>query len=107
MPEIALDDAVTMTVVVAAKGYPGAPAKEGTISGIDDAEEGGAIVFHAGTEWRDGKLVASGGRVLAVTAAGGDLAQAREAAYAAIGKIDFADGFCRRDIGWRELERAS
>ncbi len=105
--EILLEDAHVMTVVVAADGYPGTPRTGGAISGIEEAEEDGAIVFQAGTAEKDGELVASGGRVLAVTAAGGTLAEARDAAYAALGKIDYVDGFARRDIGWRELERAA
>ncbi|MGH6658828.1 MAG: phosphoribosylamine--glycine ligase, partial [Sphingomicrobium sp.] len=68
--EIELEDASTMTVIVAAKGYPGTPVKGGAIAGIDEAEADGAIVFQAGTSEAGGKLVASGGRVLAVTAAG-------------------------------------
>ena len=102
---IDLEPASTMTVIVAAKGYPGTPSKGGSISGLDEAEEDGAIIFQAGTVEQDGKLVASGGRVLAVTAAGETLRDARDAVYAAIAKIDFADGFHRGDIGWRELER--
>ncbi|MBA3669412.1 MAG: phosphoribosylamine--glycine ligase [Sphingomonas sp.] len=102
---IDLEPASTMTVIVAAKGYPGTPSKGGSISGLDEAEEDGAIVFQAGTTEQDGRLVASGGRVLAVTAAGETLRDARDAVYAAIAKIDFADGFHRGDIGWRELER--
>ncbi|MES2147495.1 MAG: phosphoribosylamine--glycine ligase [Pseudomonadota bacterium] len=102
---ILLEPASTMTVIVAATGYPGTPSKGGSISGLDDAEADGAIVFQAGTAERDGRLIANGGRVLAVTAAGETLREARDAAYAAIAKIDFADGFHRDDIGWRELER--
>jgi len=95
-----------MTVVMAAKGYPGTPEKGGAID-LDGAEEGGTKVFHAGTELdeEDGTLRASGGRVLNVTATGATLQQARDAAYEAVGKIDFPTGFCRNDIGWRELER--
>ncbi|MEQ7873740.1 phosphoribosylamine--glycine ligase [Sphingomonas sp. ASV193] len=104
--DLELEEAVTMTVIVAAQGYPGTPKKGGAIRGLDEAEAEGAIVFQAGTAAQDGGLVASGGRVLAVTAAGETLADARDAAYAALAKIDFADGFHRRDIGWRELERA-
>ena len=102
---ILLEPASTMTVIVAATGYPGTPSKGGSISGLDDAEADGAIVFQAGTAERAGRLVANGGRVLAVTAAGETLRDARDAAYEAIAKIDFADGFHRGDIGWRELER--
>ena len=98
----------TMTVIVAARGYPGAPAKGGPIRGIEDAEQvEGVTLFQAGTA-RDGdSLVASGGRVLAVTARGRSLGEARERAYLAVDRLDFPDGFYRRDIGWRELERAS
>ena len=104
----ALSYDTTMTVIVAAKGYPGAPSKGGAISGLDRAESvDGVTVFQAGTA-RDGeRIVASGGRVLAITARGRSLGQARDRAYAAVDAIDFADGFHRRDIGWRELERAS
>jgi phosphoribosylamine--glycine ligase len=103
-----LSDETTMTVVVAAKGYPAAPAPGGTIGGLDHAEALiGVTVFQAGTKLSDGALVASGGRVLAVTAKGRSLGEARTRAYAAVDAIDFADGFHRRDIGWRELERIS
>ncbi len=98
-------DAVALTVVVAARGYPGTPATGGAIAGIEAAEQDGAVVFHAGTR-RDGeRIVASGGRVLTVTARGGDVASAQARAYAAVDRIDFADGFCRSDIGWREIAR--
>src|SRR3546814_12714532 len=84
-----------MTVVIAAEGYPAAPQKGGTITGIDTAEEAGARVFQAGTAEQDGKLVASGGRVLSVTAPGDTLKEARDAAYAAVDKIAFPAGVCR------------
>ena len=101
-----LADDTTMTVIVAAKGYPGTPVKGGVIGGLDAAERmAGAIIFQAGTSARNGQLVASGGRVLAVTARGRSLGEARDRAYRAVDAIDFADGFHRRDIGWRELER--
>jgi len=103
-----LSDEATMTVVVAAKGYPGTPKKGGAIHDLRAAEQvAGAMVFQAGTSMNDGQLVASGGRVLAVTAQGRSLGEARDLAYRAVQVIDFADGFHRRDIGWRELERAS
>jgi len=103
-----LSSDTTMTVIVAAKGYPGTPAKGGAIRGLEAAEEvPGVTVSQAGTAEQDGRIVASGGRVLAVTARGRSLGEARERAYQAIDAIDFADGFHRRDIGWRELERAS
>ncbi len=92
-----------LTVVMAAKGYPG-PAKSGGIITIPDL--GAAMAFHAGTALLpDGTLVASGGRVLSVTATGTGVRAAQKAAYAAIDAIDFASGFCRRDIGWREVQR--
>jgi phosphoribosylamine--glycine ligase len=97
-----------MTVIVAARGYPGTPASGGAIRAIEAAElVEGVTVFHAGTASKDGGLIAKGGRVLAVTAVAETFANARARAYRAIDAIDFADGFHRRDIGWRELERAS
>ena len=94
-----------LTVVMAAKGYPGAAEKGGVISGLEAAAEE-ALVFHAGTA-RDasGRLVAAGGRVLCVTATGEGVAQAQARAYAAVGRIDWPGGFCRRDIGWRAVAR--
>jgi phosphoribosylamine--glycine ligase len=104
----ALSKESAMTVIMAAKGYPGTPAKGGEIRSLDEAEQqSGTIVFQAGTATTDDRLVASGGRVLAVTARGRSLGEARDRAYKAIGAIDFADGFYRRDIGWRELERTA
>jgi phosphoribosylamine--glycine ligase len=95
-----------MTVIVAARGYPGAPASGGVIRNIEAAEQvEGVTVFHAGTAQGDSGLVASGGRVLAVTATAETFANARARAYRAVDQIEFADGFHRRDIGWRELER--
>ena len=94
-----------LTVVMAANGYPGTPAKGGRIGRIAEAEAGGAKVFHAGTSLDDGALVASGGRVLNVTALGATVSEAREKAYAAVDALDFPSGFCRRDIGWREVAR--
>jgi phosphoribosylamine---glycine ligase len=91
-----------LTVVMAANGYPGTPEKGSMIS-LDRVT--GAKVFHAGTTEKDGNLVASGGRVLAVTATGTNVTVAQKAAYAAVDAIDFPSGFCRRDIGWREVER--
>jgi len=97
----------SMTVIVAARGYPGTPASGGLIREIEAAEQvEGVTVFHAGTALSDLGLVAKGGRVLAVTAVADSFANARARAYRAVDQIDFADGFHRRDIGWRELARA-
>ena len=94
-----------LTVVMAAKGYPGTPEKGGAI-GLGEAEADGAKVFHAGTARdEDGGLIANGGRVLNVTARGGNATEAQASAYRAVDAIDFPTGFCRRDIGWREVER--
>ena len=94
-----------LTVVMAAKGYPGTPDKGGTIA-LGEAEADGAKAFHAGTaREEDGGLVSNGGRVLNVTARGGSVTEAQAAAYRAVDAIDFPTGFCRRDIGWREVER--
>jgi phosphoribosylamine---glycine ligase len=98
-------DRVALTVVMAAKGYPGTPETGSRVGGLDRAEAAGALVFQAGTQEREGELVAAGGRVLAVTAEGPTVRWAQQAAYAAVDRIDFPDGFCRRDIGWREIER--
>ena len=94
-----------LTVVMAANGYPAAPEKGGAIHGIAEAESGGVRVFHAGTS-RDGdQIIAAGGRVLNVTATGRTVTEAQARAYAAVDKLDFATGFCRRDIGWRQVAR--
>ncbi len=96
---------VALTVVMAANGYPADPVLGGAIGGIDLAEATGAKVFQAGTQLAGEALVASGGRVLAVTARGGSVAAAQAAAYHGVDAIDFPGGFCRRDIGWREIAR--
>ncbi|WP_395329594.1 phosphoribosylamine--glycine ligase [Novosphingobium sp. BL-8H] len=98
-------DDTALTVVMAADGYPGTPAKGGAITGIDKADALGAKVFHAGTTLKDGALVSSGGRVLNVTARGASVTEAQAKTYAAVDAIDFPTGFCRRDIGWREVAR--
>ena len=101
-----LSDKHSVTVIVAARGYPGTPATGGAIREIEAAEQvEGVTVFHAGTALGDDGLVAKGGRVLAVTAVADTFANARARAYRAVDQIDFADGFHRRDIGWRELSR--
>jgi phosphoribosylamine---glycine ligase len=102
--EVAFRDQTALTVVMAAKGYPGTPEKGGAID-LGDAEGAGAKVFHAGTALKDGALVASGGRVLNVTATGANVTEAQARAYAAVDAVRFPSGFCRRDIGWREVAR--
>jgi phosphoribosylamine--glycine ligase len=104
-PELSAQSAVT--VIMAAHGYPGIPKGGGLIREIEAAEQvPGVTVFHAGTARSGDSLVAKGGRVLAITAVADTFANARARAYRAIDQIDFADGFHRSDIGWRELERA-
>ena len=94
-----------ITVVMAAKGYPGSYEKGTEIKGLDAlTEDGHNMVFHAGTKAQDGKVLATGGRVLNVTARGDSLQEARDRAYAATDVIDWPGGFMRRDIGWRALK---
>ena len=102
-----LSPLTTLTVVLAAKGYPGTPLRGSEILGLEEAEAMPFVaITHAGTK-RDGqRLIADGGRVLNVTAAGADVAEARDRAYAAIAMIDWPGGFYRRDIGWRALKFA-
>ncbi|PIE08688.1 MAG: phosphoribosylamine--glycine ligase [Rhodobacterales bacterium] len=93
-----------MTVVMAAKGYPGDYVKGSVIGGLEALpEDSKHMVFHAGTAEVGGKLTASGGRVLNVTARGQSLREAADRAYAMVDRIDWPEGFCRRDIGWRAL----
>ena len=98
-------DTAALAVVLAARGYPAAPEAGSAIRGLGAAGAvPGALVFHAGTALDPaGRLVASGGRVLTVCGTGADLRAARAAAYAAVDRIDWPEGFCRRDIGWRAL----
>ncbi|HAU21797.1 MAG TPA: phosphoribosylamine--glycine ligase [Erythrobacter sp.] len=97
-------DETAMTVVMAAKGYPGTPEEGGAID-LGHADANGAKVFHAGTAIKDGQLVANGGRVLNVTATGANVTQAQANAFRAVDAINFPSGFYRRDIGWREIAR--
>jgi phosphoribosylamine--glycine ligase len=95
-----------LTVVMAANGYPGDYAKGTRIGGLDDAAGiEGVEIFHAGTVAKDGHILANGGRVLNVTATGKTVSEAQQRAYAAIDRIQWPDGFCRRDIGWQAVER--
>ncbi|MCV2887109.1 phosphoribosylamine--glycine ligase [Ruegeria aquimaris] len=93
-----------ITVVMAANGYPGSYEKGSEIKGLDALpEDSRNMVFHAGTAAREGAIVATGGRVLNVTARGDSLGEARDRAYAMVAAIDWPGGFYRRDIGWRAL----
>jgi phosphoribosylamine--glycine ligase len=98
-------DETALTVVMASKGYPGHYQKGSEIRGVDAAGIDGVQIFHAATERRDGRLFSNGGRVLDVSAVGRDVAEARTRAYAAVDRIDWPEGFCRRDIGERALAR--
>jgi phosphoribosylamine--glycine ligase len=99
------DDAV-LTVVMAARGYPEAPLKGTVVRGLERAAAvEGVEIFHAGTAIKDGAVIATGGRVLNVTARGRDVAEAQARAYRAVDLIDWPEGFCRRDIGWRAVGR--
>jgi len=99
-------DDVALTVVMAAKGYPGTPEKGSVIKGIEKAAaEKDVLVFHAGTQAKAGEIVANGGRVLNVVALGKTVSEAQAKAYAAVDLIDWPGGFCRRDIGWQAVKR--
>jgi len=100
-------DEVALCVVMASNGYPGSYEKGSEIKGIDDAQSDDKVkVFHAGTARDDdGRLLAAGGRVLNVTALGDTVKEAQARAYAAVDRIDWPGGFCRRDIGWRAVAR--
>ena len=95
-----------LTVVMAAKGYPGDYAKGTRIEGLDDAAAiQGVEIFHAGTVAKDGAILANGGRVLNVCASGSTVTEAQARAYAAVDRIKWPDGFCRRDIAWQAVEQ--
>jgi phosphoribosylamine--glycine ligase len=100
--------AAALTVVMAARGYPGPYARGSVIEGLDEAAAvEGVEIFHAGTKAEGDRLLANGGRVLNVTALGDSVAEARARAYQAVSRIRWPDGFCRHDIGWRALERTT
>jgi phosphoribosylamine--glycine ligase len=95
-----------LTVVMAAKGYPGDYQKGTRIEGLDDAAKiEGVEIFHAGTVAKDGAILANGGRVLNACAMGKTVLEAQQRAYAAVDRIKWADGFCRRDIAWQAVEQ--
>jgi phosphoribosylamine--glycine ligase len=98
-------DEAALTVVLATRGYPQSAPRGSVIRGAEDQDSDDLVIFQAGTA-RDGEnLVADGGRVLNVTALGRNVAEAQARAYAAIARIDWPEGFCRHDIGWRAVER--
>jgi phosphoribosylamine--glycine ligase len=97
-------DEAALCVVMATRGYPGTYSNGSEIRGLDEAERlDGVTVFHAATRHEQDRLVATGGRVLNVTAQAPTLREAKDRAYAAVDRIDWPEGFCRRDIGWRAL----
>jgi len=94
-----------MCVVMAAQGYPGSYEKGSVIRGLEEMPETShEMCFHAGTTRRDGQYLANGGRVLGLTARGENLRAARDRAYALVDRVDWPEGVCRSDIGWRALE---
>ena len=99
-------DDVALSVVMATKGYPGSYENGSVIRGLDAASSDENVqIFHAATGLKDGEVIATGGRVLNVTALGRTVREAHERAYAAISKIDWPEGYCRSDIGWRAIAR--
>ena len=99
-------DEAALMVVLAARGYPGAYRKGTVIGGLERIDSEDVMVFHAGTKaGPDGAVLANGGRVLGVAALGTDIAAAQKLAYDAVDRIDWPDGVCRRDIGWRAVTR--
>jgi len=99
-------DDVALTVIMATRGYPGNYGKGSVIEGLDDAAKvEGVEIFHAGTAMKNGRIVASGGRVLNVCARGRNVTEAQVRAYAAVDRIKWPEGFCRRDIGWQAIKR--
>jgi phosphoribosylamine--glycine ligase len=99
-------DDFALTVVMAARGYPGEYAKGTSIEGLDKAAKvEGVEIFHAGTISKEGHILANGGRVLNICALGKTLSEAQQRAYAAVDRIQWPEGFCRRDIGWQAVER--
>ncbi len=99
-------DDVALSVVMATRGYPGDYEKGSLISGLEDAgSDENVEIFHAGTALKEGQIIATGGRVLNVTARGATVREAQERAYESVERIDWAEGFYRTDIGWRAIER--
>jgi len=104
--DVTWKDQYALTVIMATEGYPGSYDKGSEIHGADGIDTDTIVVFHAGTR-RDGeRLLAAGGRVLNITALGKDVKEAQSRAYAGVDQIIWPEGFCRRDIGWREIARS-
>src|SRR5258708_4382187 len=98
--------APALTVIMATKGYPGDYGKGSVIGGLDEAAKvEGVEIFHAGTASKDGRIVANGGRVLNICALGKTVTEAQNRAYQAVDRINWPEGFCRRDIGWQAVAR--
>jgi phosphoribosylamine--glycine ligase len=103
--DVAWKDQYALTVILATDGYPGSYDKGSEIRGVEGLDSDTLVIFHAGTK-RDGdRLLANGGRVLNVTALGATVKEAQDRAYGGVDAIDWPEGFCRRDIGWREIAR--
>lgn len=100
-------DQFALTVILATTGYPGSYGKGSEIAGAEGLDGADLQVFHAGTKRDGARLIAAGGRVLNVTALGGSVKEAQDRAYAGVDSIDWPEGFCRRDIGWREVARSA
>ena len=104
--DIQWSQGAAVCVVMAAGGYPKSYAKGDAITGLEAAADRGAVVFHAGTAQKEGRIVTNGGRVLGVTAIAPTVREAQGLAYEAVDRISWPEGFCRRDIGWRAVARA-
>lgn len=104
--KVSWSDKTAMNVVMAANGYPGSYKKNTVIKNLDEAGSAdNVVIFHAGTKKEGNTILATGGRVLNITALSGSVIEAKNDAYAALDKINWPNGFCRRDIGWRAIER--
>lgn len=105
--DVAWKDQYALTVIMATEGYPGSYGKGSEIKGAEGLDSDTLQVFHAGTRRDGARLLAAGGRVLNVTALGGSVKEAQSRAYAGVDQIVWPSGFCRRDIGWREIARTT
>ena len=100
-------DQYALTVIMATQGYPGSYGKGSEIKGAQGIDSDTLHVFHAGTRREGARLLAAGGRVLNVTALGESVKEAQSRAYQGVDRIDWPEGYCRRDIGWREIARST